>query len=184
LIIFFVVCQTDKMELWKNVVDYEGKYEVSNLGRVRSLLDCHGNSLSEPRILKDAQNNRGYHKITLCKDGIPKQFLVHRLVAIAFIGPPENDEMTVDHIDNTNKSNNHLSNLRWASREQQMANRTTPTTINSKPGKTGQKYIQYMPKLGKYRVYNKRHNPVLEYFTTLEDAIVFRNNYLLASSNL
>jgi hypothetical protein len=172
------------MELWKNVVDYEGKYEVSNFGRVRSLLDCRGNILSEPRILKDAKNNRDYHVVQLCKDGVAKSFLVHRLVIFAFIGPPENDEMTVDHIDNTNKSNNHLSNLRWATREQQMANRTTPITINSKPGKSNEKYIHYMPKLGKYRVYNKRHNPVLEYFTTREDAIIFRNNYLEeASSN-
>jgi len=163
-----------KMEIWKPIPNYE-KYEVSNLGSVRSLLDCRGNTLSTSRILKDAKNNRGYHSLTLCKDGIPKQFLVHRLVGITFIENPDNKK-TIDHIDK-DKSNNKVSNLRWATNDEQLENKEYPKFIvNSVIGMTGEKYI-HKTKNG-FRVYNKRNNPVLEYFKTLEEAVEYRNEYL------
>ena len=162
------------MEVWKPIKDYE-KYEVSNLGKIRSLLDCHGNTLSTPRILKDAKNNRNYHIVQLCKDGIAKGFLVHRLVGMAFIENPENKK-TIDHIDK-DKSNNKVSNLRWATNDEQLENKEHPRFIlNSVIGRTGEKYI-HTTKNG-FRVYNKRNNPVHECFKTLEEAVEFRNEYL------
>lgn len=164
------------MEVWKDIPNYVNKYQASSAGRIRSLLNCRGNVLSKPKILKDAKNNRGYHIVTLCKDGITQQFLIHRLVALTFI-PNLDAKLTVDHIDK-NKSNNTISNLRWATNDEQLENKEYPLTINSNPGATGEKYIHWMSKTQKFRVYNKRNNPVLKYFKTLEDAIKFRNDYL------
>lgn len=163
------------MEEWKDITDYEGKYQVSNLGRVRSLKHKHGN-YSQPKILNDYKNNRDYHFVQLCKKGKAKGFLIHRLVGIAFIENPENKK-TIDHIDK-NKSNNQLSNLRWATNDEQIENKEFPLTINAVIGGTGEKYIHYMRDKNKYRVYKKKNNPVLAYFKTLEEAVNFRNEYL------
>jgi len=156
-------------EIWKPIPEYE-KYEASNLGRIRSLLDCRGNVLSVPRILKDAKNNRDYHCITLCKDGIPKQYLVHRLVGITFIENPEKKK-TIDHIDK-NKSNNQVSNLRWLTNDEQIYNKTYPL------GKSNEKYIN-LTKRGSYR-FRIENNSVYIHktFKTLEEAVNYRNTYL------
>lgn len=100
-------------ELWRPVVGYEGLYEVSNFGRVRSL----GNRTHKGvHILKQANKGK-YLFVELCKDGVRKQFLVHRLVAQAFIPNPEN-KPTVDHI-NMFKTDNKVENLRWATQTEQ-----------------------------------------------------------------
>ena len=89
-------------EIWKNIKDYEGLYQNSNLGRVRSLK--HG----KIRILKP-NKVKGYLCVYLCKDGKKKQFLVHRLIWETFNGEiPEG--MEVNHI-NENKTDNRLKNL-------------------------------------------------------------------------
>lgn len=90
---------TNIKEIWKNVVGYEGKYEVSNLCRVRSVR----------KILKTQINvQNGYSYIGIAG----KTFTIHRLMAIAFIPNPEN-KPTVNHKDGI-KTNNHISNLEWA----------------------------------------------------------------------
>jgi predicted DNA binding protein len=100
-------------EVWKPVVGYEGLYEVSSLGRVRS---NHASSRRKDPILKDA-NLRGYRMVMLCKgDGTkPKSALIHRLVATAFLGPaPDVRRPTVNH-KNLRKSDNRVENLEWLS---------------------------------------------------------------------
>lgn len=94
-------------EIWKPISNYEGLYEISNLGRVKSYVkDPKG------RILKQAVNKNGYSNVNLCKPGdIPRNFKVHRLVAEHFI-PNEDKLPFVNHIDG-NKSNNSASNLEW-----------------------------------------------------------------------
>lgn len=72
------------MEVWKPIKGYEGLYEVSNMGRVRSLRNNHGNY--REKILKQQDNGDGYLQVTLYKDGKAKHFTVHRLVAMAFCG--------------------------------------------------------------------------------------------------
>ena len=106
-------------EIWKDVVGYEGYYQVSNMGRVKSLerkCKCCGNSTRTIRskILKPG-NDKGYLKVNLHKDNKTKQHTVHRLVAIAFL-PNENNYPCVNHKDE-NPSNNNVSNLEWCSYE-------------------------------------------------------------------
>lgn len=96
-------------EEWKDIPNYEGLYQVSNLGRVKSLekIDALGHRLKE-KILKP-QINRGYYRVNLYKNSIQKNYRVHRLVWEAFNGTiPEN--MHVNHI-NEIKTDNRLSNL-------------------------------------------------------------------------
>lgn len=92
-------------EEWRPIKGYEGLYEVSNMGRVKSL------HASQEIILKQAECTNGYMEVKLSKDGTKNMKLVHRLVAIAFIKNPNNYEC-VNHKDG-NKKNNTVGNLEW-----------------------------------------------------------------------
>lgn len=98
-------------EEWRSVIDYEGLYEVSSCGQIKSLRK--GALLTPHKI-------NGYYVVRLCKNGKMKNHKVHRLVAIAFIPNPENKAF-VDHID-TNRSNNRVENLRWVTRQENYDN--------------------------------------------------------------
>lgn len=95
-------------EYWKPVEGYEGLYEVSNEGRVRSL---NYNRTREIRILRPDITKKGYLKVGLCKNGKQKKFLVHRLVAQAFV-PNIFSLNEVNHI-NEVKTDNRVENLMW-----------------------------------------------------------------------
>lgn len=104
-------------ETWKDIKDYEGLYQVSNLDNVRSLerVVTHkttGSRTIREKILKLNNDNNGYFYVSLSKDGKKKNFKIHRLVAEAFIPNPENLPQ-VNHIDE-NKSNNKITNLEWS----------------------------------------------------------------------
>lgn len=104
-------------EVWKAVVGYEGLYEVSDLGRIKSLPKRKGRFLhNESHILSQKNHRDGYKVATLCKDKKLKSYQTHRLVAQAFLSNPEN-KREVNHID-FNKSNNILSNLEWSSSQE------------------------------------------------------------------
>ena len=93
-------------EIWRDVVGYEGLYEVSNKGRVKTLLG------KEEYILKISPNKNGYYKTSLSKAGKATTCLVHVLVAKAFI-PNVTGKPTVNHKDG-NRLNNNVENLEWA----------------------------------------------------------------------
>lgn len=105
-------------EIWKPIPGYEGYYDVSNRGRVRSLVrKSKYGVLSErktPRI-NSMSNRRGYYMTWLYKEGEGKHWLVHRLVALAFIPNPNNLPF-VNHKDE-NPKNNRFDNLEWCSRQ-------------------------------------------------------------------
>ena len=97
-------------EEWKDIEGYEGLYQVSNFGRVKSL-NYHRQKIE--RLMALSPYPHGYLKVHLFKDGKGKRFFVHRLVAQAFIPNPKN-LATVNHKDE-NPSNNVVTNLEWLS---------------------------------------------------------------------
>ena len=110
-------------EIWKPIKDYEGLYEVSNKGRVKSLqryTESYNKSGEikqnhKEKILKNNIMKSGYVMITLFKNGKPKSYFIHRLVAQVFVPNPENNN-EVNHKDE-NKSNNNFENLEWCTRK-------------------------------------------------------------------
>ena len=106
------------MEIWKAVKGYEGLYEVSNYGRVRSLERTAWNGKGyykiPERIRKPQNNGHGYLYVVLCKDGRENKCYVHRLVATAFCENPHGFK-EVNHIDE-DKTNNNADNLEFCDR--------------------------------------------------------------------
>jgi hypothetical protein len=95
------------MEKFKGIPNYKGLYQVSNLGRVKSL---KRKNVRMNRFLKPSLH-KGYFKVTLCENGQQKAFDIHQLVAMAFLNhKPNNYLLVVDHIDN-NPLNNNVENL-------------------------------------------------------------------------
>lgn len=101
-------------EKWKPVFGYEGLYEVSDLGRVRSKYS------GEWKVLKPAKNHNGYLFVNLKRDSRQKNFYLHRLVADAFIPNDNIFNTEVNHI-NEIKSDNRASNLEWCDRSYNLA---------------------------------------------------------------
>jgi len=113
-----------EQEIWKDIFGYEGLYQVSTYGRIRScekVIDYirYGVKLKRKRkseILKQGVNSDGYRTCILSKNGRPHPRLSHRYVAEAFIPNPLNKE-TVNHKDK-NRANNHVDNLEWNTRKE------------------------------------------------------------------
>ena len=95
-------------EQWRDIDGYEGMYQVSDLGRVRS------RKSGEWKVMRVIKNSKGYLFVNLYKDGNIKHFLVHRLVAQAFIPNSDESKTQINHI-NEVKSENRVSNLEWCS---------------------------------------------------------------------
>lgn len=132
-------------EIWKDIKGYEGLYQISNYGRVKSLpkkaLRRYGTYRNvKERILKTSKAYEGwdYSNVVIRKDGIPKTKPVHRLVAEHFIPNPNNYDQ-INHKDE-NKLNNRVDNLEWCSQQ-----------YNSNYGTV------------KKRISNKRKKPVLQF---------------------
>ena len=98
-------------EIWKDVVGYEGLYQVSNMGRVKSFCQSTKFHKQKEFILKPSLINTGYEVVTLYSKEKRKKFQIHRLVATAFI-PNPNNLPCVNHKDE-NKENNSVENLEW-----------------------------------------------------------------------
>lgn len=121
------------MEIWKDIKGFEGLYQISNYGNIKSLertFEYIGkNQFGEFKtikkhkemIIKQSINGNGYYQVCLRKENIKKNLLVHRLIAEAFIDNPDN-KPTINHIDG-NRLNNSINNLEWATMLEQQIHR-------------------------------------------------------------
>ena len=153
-------------EIWKPVRNYEGLYEVSNMGRVKSL---NYRKTGKERILKVGYDECGYPLVALCKEGKMKTHRVHRLVGQAFcenlMGYTE-----LNHIDE-DKQNNRADNLEWCSRQYNV-------TYNGRAKKAGKKTAEKLSK----PVYSiNKESGLITYW---ESAKVASRQTGIASSNI
>jgi len=129
------------MEIWKDIVGYEGYYQVSNLGRVKSLDRVITNKMGVMRnfkgfVKKLTPDGRGYLVVTLSRDGKDTRCIVHRLVAEAFI--PNKEKLPfINHKDEI-KDNNHVDNLEWCTCEYNNRYGTCPERTRNKIRELGQ----------------------------------------------
>ena len=110
-------------EIWKDIEGYEGLYQISNLGKVKSI------RFNKERLLK-YDKSTSYLRIKLCKDGIETNYLIHRLVAKAFIPNPDNKPQ-VNHIDGI-KTNNSVDNLEWCTASENQTHALKTKLIKTK----------------------------------------------------
>ena len=126
-------------------------------------------------FLKPWKNKDGYEVVQLCKNSKRKEFKIHRLVALHYIDKIEGKDI-VDHIDGRDKSNNHVSNLRWTTHQENLNNYRS---IN-KNNKSGHKNICYDKSKNRFRfekrIYGKLYR---KNFETLTDALCYKFIILL-----
>lgn len=142
-------------EIWKDIKGYEGLYQISNLGRVKSISRSiklkKYTKISDDTIMKLDLNKSGYLYVSLCKNGKYKKCRVHRLVAEEFVDKP-NGKNVVNHKD-YNKTNNCSSNLEWVTNEENYDYlRKNMRKRHNVKTNTGERYISYSKKKNRYRI--------------------------------
>lgn len=129
-------------EIWRNIENFEGIYQVSNFGRVKSLHWFGG------RLINPLTNKKGYLSVILSKDGTTKHFKVHKLVAQAFLPNPDNKPI-VHHRDG-NRSNNCVENLEWVTHREnqqysiQMGTKKFPLGLKFNNAKLSEDDVRYI----------------------------------------
>lgn len=145
------------IEIWKDILNYEGLYQVSNLGRVKSLkkLSWNGYSyITKPERILKLSNSKGYKFVRLYKDKVAKNYTIHRLVAIAFI-ENKNNYKEVNHIDG-NKLNNNATNLEWCTKSHNIKHAYRTGLNKARIGKNNEqskKVIQYDKNMNKIKIW-------------------------------
>ena len=167
-----------EQEIWKDIEGYEGKYQVSNYGRVKSLdrfIDKKGQSPAylHERILS-TKIHKGYKTVCLYSNNKQKTFSVHRLIANTFI-PNPNNFPHIDHI-NTIRADNRIENLRWVNRSMNMMNEITHKKRSEywkEKTKKGEN-VWVERKKRKVVAFDENYNIVYE-FNTITEAAKFIN---------
>ena len=155
------------MEIWKDIKEYEGLYQVSNLGNVKSIERAVKDATREriqhlkSKIIKPTDNGKGYQIVSLNRNGRKNKY-VHRLVAEAFLDNPKNKK-EVNHKD-FNKKNNCVDNLEWVSqKENKIHYRKNDISLEHLIKRTQRNREKYELRLSRYRgiiiqMYNKGSN--------------------------
>lgn len=125
-------------EYWKDIPNYEDRYQVSNYGRIRSkkrkVTTSEGFTQERGGDIRSlSKNEKGYLRVTLQGDGPPKTFYVHRIVAEVFMS--KSDDLHVVHHKDGDPSNNRVQNLEWVSRQE-----NTNKAVNKGEYETGEKH--------------------------------------------
>jgi hypothetical protein len=161
-------------EVWKDVPGYEGLYQVSSLGRVKSLsrrIDYKGwpyYRIAKEIIMKESISSNGYKFVVLRKDGKPKNIRTHQLIAMSFLNHnPNGNNMVIDHIDG-DKLNNNLLNLR-----------VIHNRINISKGMRPNGFTGVHERRGKFRSMIRVNNKLIHLgtYSTPEEARDIYNNY-------
>ena len=157
-------------EIWKPIKGYEGFYEVSNLGAVRSLdrIDGRG-ALRKGRTLKLGTDTSGYRFAGLSVDSVLKTPKVHRLVAESFIGDRPTPDHKIDHVDG-DKENNQVLNLEYVTNRENIGR---GRLCDKNPDKSSQyRGVYYYKKFNKFgaKIQHQREIFRLGYFTSEEKA--------------
>lgn len=152
---------TIKKEIWKDIKGYEGLYKVSNRGNIKSL--NYRRKLGNERILPGSCDGKGYLQVGLCKNGVRRKFAIHRLVAEAFIENKYNKK-EVNHIDG-NKSNNHVDNLEWSTRSENVKHAYDNGLISKKYGIKNPNFGKKMALSNSRKVFCITTNEIFESIT-------------------
>lgn len=139
-------------EIWKDIKNYEGIYQISNIGRVKNL--------KKNKILSTLKTGR-YNHLSLSKNGIVKNHSIHRLVAEAFISNPNNYKY-INHKDE-NTRNNNANNLEWCSQSYNINYGTRKEKVKNKLSISINQYDM--------------NNNFIKKWDCMQDAIRFYNNY-------
>lgn len=155
------------MEIWKDIEGFEGFYQISNYGEVRSLDRFDGIRNLKGNILKQNLKQNGYLQVGLRKQGKRKWFSVHRLVAKHFIPNPDKLPQ-VNHID-SNKQNNTVDNLEWVTAKANYKHAEQNGLMNPPKGenhpcyglygersKSAKKVVRYNKETGETKLYNAK----------------------------
>lgn len=102
-------------EIWKDIKEYEGRYQISNFGRVKSLIYHKEKIMNIYNFRRDGEKGNGYLKVRLSKNKIVRNYYIHRLVAQTFLDNPNNYKY-INHKDE-NKQNNNVYNLEWCTQK-------------------------------------------------------------------
>lgn len=161
----------DIKEIWKDIKGYEGLYQVSNWGRVKSL------AKNTEYIMKGYVNKKGYKSISLFKNHKYKNLLIHQLVAIAFI--PNNENLTQINHKDENKTNNKIYNLEWCTQKYNNSyGSRLQRTSESQKGKEKPRCWKAVLQI------DKDTNEIINEFASIKEASKFLNIYPSNISNV
>lgn len=155
------------MEIWKDIKGFEGYYQISDSGNVRSLTRFDGIRERKGQDIKPNLKHNGYLQVGLRKNSKRKWYSLHRLVAIHFIENPEGKSQ-VNHID-CNKQNNKTNNLEWVTSKENLLHARKNNLIKMPKGenhknfgmcggksKSAKKVVRYKRETGEVKIYNAK----------------------------
>lgn len=162
-------------EIWKDIPGYEGLYQASNLGRIKSLerkvnTGNNGYRIEKEKIKKPVLQKSGYHHIALYKKCKRKEFGVHRLIMMTFC-PNEDKQLQIDHID-MNKTNNKLDNLEFVTMEENIARMYAkkPPRTTIKKTLSSRKNAKIATEKSKKKVGQYKNGELLNIYSSMSDA--------------